>query len=83
MTKDILETMVLAAFDAEPKPSMRANLAAYRNSVRAALTAAEKAGYVMVPVEPTKKMADAGKGAAGFLTAPEGWSAMIEARPKV
>ena len=77
----IIETMAQAAFDAEPKPSMRANLQAYRNSVLAAVAAAEEAGYVLVPKEPTSEMMTAWwpliysqTDAAGFKS---GWAQMI------
>lgn len=52
----VLEAMARAAFEAEPKPAMRAPFAHYPIAIRAALEAAKAAGYVLVPVEPTEAM---------------------------
>jgi hypothetical protein len=52
-----------------------------RGQVRAALAAAEEAGWVLVPKEPTEEMGRAGKGSGGFM-APEAYRAMLEKAPK-
>lgn len=56
---------------------------AWPRVARAALTELEQAGYVVVPVEPTEEMIDAGWAYVHNEDAAGTWRSMLSARPKV
>ena len=60
----------------------------FRLMARALLTTIEKAGYKVVPVEPTSEMIEAGTAAiqsSGFVDSATalGWSAMLASAPNI
>jgi hypothetical protein len=93
MIADGLDPSLLQPWSEENEPH-REN---WRNNAKTALKAAEAAGYVLVPKEPTEAMQDAGnEEAESFIYSDEAggkawnddgalnfWNAMIDARPKL
>lgn len=74
--ESVLEAMARRCIDSEHQGG--------EQMVRAALQAAEALGYVLVPKELTDAMLEAAyDGYHNYRTAPERWTDMIAAAPKV
>lgn len=73
-TKDIVETMALAARLTTGTPDWT-----WAKVVREVIAAAEKAGWVLVPKEPSQHMKDR----SGTPRAADVWRMMLAAAPKV